>query len=326
MRAVSCLVCLLAVTLSSPAPLFAQDMPTSSEGAKAIEKGREGVALYEQGKWQEALERFNEADRLYHSPVFALYSARSLRNLGRLLEARAVLRRLVDEKLDGAAPDAWKEAQGDARAELSALEAEIPSVVVVVEGASPDSVLTIDDESVLAGQPIELDPGQHRLVASDGKQQRMVDFSVARGARNQSVVAKFSPPEPVARPTKPEPRALEPERLRGPYVPGLVITGAGGVALITGGVVGTLAIIKADQARDDLPASCRGTTCPLSTKSDVEASLEPSRDLATAADVLLISGAALAAVGIALWLIDPRADTETERPLSLHADRLELRF
>ncbi len=324
MRALLSLACLVTLTLAAPAPLFAQEAPTTSEGTSAIEKGREGVALYEQGKWQEALERFSEADRLYHSPVFVLYSARSLRNLGRLLEARAVLRRLVDEKLDDAAPDAWKEAQGDARAELSALEPEIPSVIVIAEGASPGTVIAIDDKPVLAGKPIELDPGQHRLLASDGKRQRTVDFSVARGAREQTVVAKFSPPAPAARPTKPVPPAPEPERARGPYVPGLVIAGAGGVALITGGVVGTLAMIKADQARDDLPASCRDTTCPLSTKSDVEASLEPSRDLATAADVLLISGAALAAVGIALWLIDPRA--EAERPVSLSGDRLELRF
>src|SRR5690242_10010962 len=89
-----------------------------SDGARAIEKGKDALALYEAGNWSGALEAFREADTLFHSPVFALYTARSLRQLGRLLEARAALERLSNETLSASAPAPWLKAQADARLEL----------------------------------------------------------------------------------------------------------------------------------------------------------------------------------------------------------------
>src|SRR5262245_53956491 len=65
---------------------FAQ--PAPSETDRAIDAGQEAIALYRDGRWADAYDRFAVADRTTHSPVFVLYMARCKRNVGRLLDAK----------------------------------------------------------------------------------------------------------------------------------------------------------------------------------------------------------------------------------------------
>jgi tetratricopeptide (TPR) repeat protein len=267
----------LAVT-AMPAAAQAQAQPgnTRPNSELAIQKGNEGVQLYEQGRWDEALEHFREAESLYHSPVFILYTARALRNSGRLRDARDAFQKLVNERLEPPAPELWHQAQRDALAELSELEANIP----------------------------------------------------ADNVEEQSVVSKPTPPPPQAAPhPRPAPvatsrRTPEPKSVsEGVYLPGLVSAGVGGAALIAGGVVGIWALSDRSQLRDSLPAGCMQTTCPPSQRAKVEERSDKVRALGTAADVLFISGAALAAIGVGLMLIDPReVPGVTVRATAGHAD------
>lgn len=94
-------------------------------GSRAVALGREGIQLYEAGRWAEAEAKLTEAEAVLHSPVFLLYIARCRRHAGRLLDARDAYRRSVDEQLAPTAPPAWRQALVDARAELSVLEEEI---------------------------------------------------------------------------------------------------------------------------------------------------------------------------------------------------------
>lgn len=254
-------IALSAALALAPAPVFAQDArrDPSNAGAAAIEKGRRGISLYEHGDWPAAFEQFETAEALYHSPVFLLYAARSLRNAGRLREAKAWFSRLTAEPLDASAPELWQRAQEDGRVELRKLEEQIRNIETAAALAAP---------------------------------------SVA------------SPPPPVASPLPPV--ALPPPHAavstgRGYYVPGLVIAGAGGVAIAAGGVVGLLALSRRSALREDLPSSCDGMQCPISQKSSIESSAQTTRDLSVAADALWISGVAVAAVGVVLLLVDPRA-------------------
>jgi tetratricopeptide (TPR) repeat protein len=119
---VAFLLCVL--SWLSAAKLVAQPPsdPQSESGRAAIERGHEAVSLFERGDWQGALARFQEAEALYHSPVFVLFSARCLRHMGELDQARFAYLRLVDEPLDAGVPEPWKQAQADGRAELTSLE------------------------------------------------------------------------------------------------------------------------------------------------------------------------------------------------------------
>ncbi|HEX6764920.1 MAG TPA: hypothetical protein VF103_05565, partial [Polyangiaceae bacterium] len=274
------------------------DAEAAGDGARAIEKGNQGIELYEQGKWNEALERFRRAESIYHSPVFVLYAARTLRNAGRLLEARAEFRRLLAEPLGPTAPELWKQAQRDGGAELAALEATIPSVVVDVEGGSPTTRLAVDDRPAAPGEHIDLEPGRHRLVATDGTRTNTQEFSVVAGERERVVLVKLPPATAsavrTAAPAEPRTRWS---------VPGLVLVGTGGAALVAGGIVGVVALKKKNDVRENLPEDCQGTTCPVSKKDEVEAQADTARSLGTVANVLIVGGgvAAAAGVGFLIW-------------------------
>jgi hypothetical protein len=294
----------LSLALSFPAPLRAETPPNATEaGNRAIQAGEAGIALYEQGKWNDALERFRTAEALYHSPVFVLYQARSQRNAGHLLEARETFRRLLAEKLEETAPALWKQAQRDGATELAALELNVPSVIVSVEGGSQSTRLGIDDHPAVAGVAFELDPGAHRVEAFDGERHVVRDFTAAVGSRDQRIVVKFGSPAPPAAPPRPAPPA--PAEKSGLWVPGLVVAGVGGATLLAGGVVGLLALHEKNETLDGLPPTCVETTCPASRKGEIEPGSDRAKSLGTAADVLFVSGGMISAVGIGLAVLVP---------------------
>lgn len=304
-----------------PASAVAQ---APSPAARAIATGQEAMALFEQGSFDEALAKFQQAEALYHSPVFLLYAARSLRERGHWLEAIATLRRVAVEDLESTAPLPWKQAQGDARREAVTLEAEVPSVIVTVERGSGETQVTIDGTAVALGQRIQLDPGQHRIVASDGARTESQNVTLSPGGRALDVVVGL----PVAR-EEPKPSPPTPPRARtssGLYVPGLVVAGAGAAAVVAGGVVGVLALSKASTARQGLPPSCDDTNCLDSRKDEIETTLAVPRRLATVADVLFITGGIAVAVGVYLMVVHRGNRPGTAPGVSSNGRSLEVSF
>jgi hypothetical protein len=289
----------------------------------AIERGNEGVALYDAGRWGEALGRFTEAEKLYHSPVFVLYIARTLRNADRLREAREIYRRLLNETLAPTAPAPWKQAQTDARTELSELEATIPSVVFTLSGGSPAARLSVDNHPVPAGAPLELDPGSYRVVATDGTRQVSVAFSVAAARQRQPVNIVFPSSNPPALPPEVDHRSNE---TYGLFVPGLVVAGIGGATLIAGTITGVLALSKKPDARRSLPTSCIDGRCPEAQRQAVEEATAPGRHLATATDILLVTGAVISLTGAGLLLFVPGEPSKVSASVSPRGGSFSVRF
>jgi tetratricopeptide (TPR) repeat protein len=292
---------LLAVFLA----LFCWASPTRAQGNEAkrsVEKADAGLQLYERNEWQPALESFQEAEKLYHSPVYLLYTARCLQKLGRWMEAKREYERLLAEQLTKKEPDTWRAAHDDARRDLDALIRELPSVHVEVLGATSTTRVTVDDESIPLGRDVPLDPGQHRIVAVDGVRRANQSVKLEPGQKSVRVVLRFA--ELLAnKPVAPKERAKVSSK--GPNVPGLVLTAAGGAALIAGGIVGFIALDKAKDAKDDLPESCVGTTCPTSQKGAVEDRTANARRFATISDGLFIGGGALVTAGVLFLILDP---------------------
>lgn len=102
----------------STTPVLAQ---TASDGDRAIAAGHAALDLYNKGSWAAARTRFEEADRLMHSPVFLLYAARCARNAEDLVGARALYERVARETLPATAPPPWANAVTSAKEELAAL-------------------------------------------------------------------------------------------------------------------------------------------------------------------------------------------------------------
>jgi hypothetical protein len=145
------------------------------EAQHAIELGRQALADYSRGAFDDARRGFEAAERAAHSPVFVLYLARCERSLGKFLKARELLRAVTAENLRADAPGPWQLAVTSAQAELASLDAQIPSLLI--EGADPSSILrvTLDDRELdLSNGELEVDPGAHVLVVAyrDGTSER----------------------------------------------------------------------------------------------------------------------------------------------------------
>jgi hypothetical protein len=286
------------------APSTATPAPTGSDGDRAVALGRKGIAAFQDGKWLEAYARFSEANALSPSPVFVLYMGRSLRNAGRLIEARAKLRAMVDKPIAAGAPSSWHQAQTDARAEVQQLDANIPTVLVLVNGAGASApVLTLDDTPAPVGRPVPVDPGDHRLLARAGSREVARTIQVKEAARLEVTLdlqAQGSGASTsVERPSTPA-AAASADR-RGSPLPGIVALAVGGAALGVGAVTGALALSRAGDAKD----RCPDDQCPYADKSSIESDRSAAKDIATVSTVAFLVGGVAAATGVVLLVVRP---------------------
>ncbi|AUX40720.1 uncharacterized protein SOCE26_021210 [Sorangium cellulosum] len=174
-----------------PAPAIAEETaPTAQSKAAARSLADEGWNLYTAGRYEDALKAFSQAEAKVHAPTVLLMMARANEKLGRLLEARAVYKRIVEEKLAAGAAPAFVQAQASAKEELAALLPRIPTVRVVVRGAASDAVtLTLGGTSVEPSSFVERNPGDHVLVATiTGRRPIVRTVNLTEGVREQIVL------------------------------------------------------------------------------------------------------------------------------------------
>lgn len=245
----------LLLVLALPAvPATAVSQPAPSTGqAKAAARALadKGWELFNAGRYEEALAAFLDADAQVHAPPFLRFAARSCERLGRLLEARSLFQRVVDEPLDAGAPQEFQQAQADARVELAALAPRIPTLEIAVTGATPGTVaLTLDGERVIPATPVERDPGEHTVVATaPGQAPVTTTIRLSEGAKAHVTIALAPAPATttaMASSSGPATRAAGTDVNTAALIGGGVAAGAGALA----GVVFTLvANSKASSAR-----------------------------------------------------------------------------
>jgi hypothetical protein len=283
----------LVAVLCLVAPAYAETTVQDGDRAtQAIELGEQGLELFEQGRWQEALERFQAAEAAYHSPVFVLFSARCLRNSGRLLDAEREFRRLGETPISQSAPTPWLDAQRDGRAELLALERQIPALVVVVENASSDAVVTIDGKRVVGAEPVRLDPGSHLVQVSDGAFAESKTVTLKAATLHSMRVRVAVRAEPSEQPKEADHR----ESSTGAWA----LVGTGAAVTITGGVLGFLALGRAGDVRSTISRACEGQTCPDSRRPDLESEIGNVERRGAVAVALVSAGAVTTVIGLFL--------------------------
>lgn len=304
----------LVITLGPLASASAQPQPQPTAGDLAIAKGEQAMAAFDRREWEQALLGFIEADKLYHSPVFSLYQARSLKAVARLVEATAVLESMRNEALPDAAPESWVQAKTEAAAELVALKAELPRVVIVVRNA-PGALATLDGQAAIIGTPLAADAGEHRVTASNGKETLTKMVTLRLGAETRAVL-DFAPPSPP----------LPPPRENAWRFAGIALTSVGGAGLIAGGIFGGLALDRATEAEASLPPSCSADKhCPTRDQAAIEGRYQAAYDFSHASDGLFIAGGAIAAAGIIMLLVDAGSESAPVQP-SVGPRGLMLRF
>lgn len=257
---------------AKPAP--ATDAPSEVITDAARFKAEQGLKLFDEKRWHDAYEAFRIAEELFHAPSLVMRMAYCQAELGHLIQARELYRRVAEERLASDAPPAYRTAQADARRELARLAKRIARVRIGVTGiAGVRANVKLDGvHAPLEPEAVEVDPGEHRFEArAPGAEIAEKKQRIAEGA-DLSVTLRLEPlREKVVVVTRPVGLA-----------PGVVTLSAGLAALIAGGVTGGIALAESR----DLEERCGGFTCP----TDALADRDRANVFATVSTASLVAG------------------------------------
>lgn len=165
------LLAALTFALATAAPLSA----SAQNAGDARAHFDAGVSASNQGRWQDALREFEQA-RAIQATAPVLYNlGLAQRAVGRMREARATFRTLVEQH--------GPRLSAERRAEIQGYIADSDAAVGRIElQVSPASATVTLDGATVTERSIEVDPGRHELVASaDGHTQARREIEIRRG-------------------------------------------------------------------------------------------------------------------------------------------------
>lgn len=285
------------------------DDNTRNAARNLAEQGRDA---FDKSDFERARDLFHRAYELVQAPTLALFEARSLAKLGRLVEAEEAYLRAIRTPLRADSPEAFRKAVRDAEAEEVQLEPRVPKLVVILTGPgakAPELSVTLDRErvkSALLGVEMPVDPGNHQLEAQlPGVEPTRVPFTIVERERKTlelRVAAPSSAPVATASPT-PGPTELRspPEAPRSSWQrPTAFAAGGLGVAGLGVGVItGLMATSHHGKAEEQ----CPNNVCVAGSSGEDE--VNSFRTLRTVSTVGYVVGAVGLVAGVTLLLTAP---------------------
>lgn len=288
-----------ALLLGAPAALAQPKAPDAQATARS--RAEEGLALFKDGRWDDAFVAFAEADRLFHAPTLVSYMGTCRRNQGRLMEAKALYEKVLAEPVPPNAPEAFKKAMDTARLEIEKLRGRIPYLKVRVTGPGAEQAKVSIDGAAAAGAELlagkALDPGEHQITADAPGASGSVKALLKEGDA-VTVEVKLSA---SATPAPDAPKAPVEPAAKGSFLPAGVAFGVGGAGLLVGAITGILATdrISAAQAGCTVPDAGGVRHCPAgnaSAASSAKGLIAGSVVGFVAAGAGIVTGVVLAAV------------------------------
>lgn len=230
----------------------------------------QGAEAFERREFTQALELFQRASAIIQAPTIMLMEARTLVELGRLVEAAdryGATQRMVSVD---PANEAFQQAAADAQRELEPLLQRIPTMRVRVAGLGPGETveIQIDGRKILpqlASVDRPFDPGRHRVDVKGSLGGNATREIALVERAHEDVELTLVPPPPVVAKAPPPPPP-EPSGGGSARVLGWVITGTGAAFLTVGAISGVAAL----NHKADLDAVCK-PGCPPSTAADIRA-------------------------------------------------------
>lgn len=292
--------------LPSAGPAVSASAPSAAPGGGARKEAiaealfDEGVALLERGQFDAACAKLEESQRLDPGGGTMLNIARCHEGAGRIATAWSAYR----AALALAHRDAREDRIHYAEAHLAALTPRLPKLVVRVVG-SPDveTEVLVDGVRLGAaawGSPQPVDIGKHRIEArAPGRRAFTLDLAIAERETRDVLVPELAI-DPSAWTSSTKDPALGATATNGLRTLGYVSGGLGVAALVTGGILGALAL-DADGIAE---RACPGTG-PCTNPRGLDAS-DRAQSFATSATISFVSGAVLLAAGIVLLVTSPR--------------------
>lgn len=318
------------IALGSPALGQPASEPSAAEVAIARAHFSEAEKLMKQGDWAAAIDKLEQVVAIKESAGVRFHLAMAQEQLGRLVDALNNLDRAGEIIRDGASEPETAKLIAPAR---EALLARIPTVTLkCAEPCPPNAMLTIDGKSVnlvLLGEPILLDPGEHRIeLDAPGRGRWGTTVTLEQGAREEiSAVLPKSSPRPESASTPPPTRDVaaseqpEPSRTRD-----YVLIGEGALTLIGLGVgIGFYiangnAKERAESLQTSDTTSCAAPTDPQEQRrcADLRDAVDDQNRyavLSTTGFVVAGLGAASLVATYVLWKPEPHAARTRRTPL-----------
>src|ERR1039457_190197 len=202
-------VCLLSASL----PVLGEPVDQDNR-ERARDLGHQAQALFADGKYQEALEAFDQANLIVNWPSLGLRGAQSVERLGRLMEALRRYVAIAEGEYDAKGLNAdqkkiQESAKASARSARLLLLSRIPKLTVVIAGpAGKDVQVELDGEVLpapMVGQKVQVDPGRHSLRAWSSSWEETKSVDVPEG---ESMTVTFHWAEVPTRSTRPLKRLI----------------------------------------------------------------------------------------------------------------------
>jgi len=304
----------LAAALLAARPAHAQKAPSQAAAQALFEEGRKLMAA---GKYGEACPKLAESQRLDPGAGTLLNLAACYEKNGQTASAWATYKEAVAESEKSNRPE-WAQRS---RQHATQLEPQLARMVIQVPEAvrAPGLLIKRDGVEVGSGEwgvPIPVDPGAHAIEASatSKKAWRTTVQVEKKASASVTVPALEAAPEPkpttadkpapdtTKQPdtTKPLPAPADPSVGGTQRTVGLVLVGAGVVGVGVGVVFGLGAMGKRDDAKTDCTPDF--AFCNQKGLDAVDA----AKSKATISTIATIAGGALAAGGLALYVLAPR--------------------
>ena len=310
-HAVSALILLCAVAASGSARASGVDpaKATAVEREQAQQRFLKGKALYEKNDMQGALDEFRASLDIVASPNTRLYVARSLRELGRLVEAYAEFGRTAADAKEHEREDGrYGKAAQAATDERAAIAPQIGFLLLTIRNPSDATNVTIAGTPLVrAGwaDPVPVKPGDVDVeVDSPGVAPIHKHLSVSAGSRVPIDVDAHAVGSPT--PVAPTPVPLEtpaPHRRGQAWMLPAAIAGAG--VGVVGLVIFTVAGVASNGTYSDLQKQCGAGPCPASFADEVSRG-KTEQAIANTGLVVGLVGLAAGATFFTLWLFPPK--------------------
>jgi hypothetical protein len=250
---------LAAVLVLSTARNASAQMSDTERKSAARAAYQEGIQLQEAGKHNDALARFEAAQKLFDAPTHVLHIAECQALTGRLVEAQENYEVLARKQLPAGSPDVFVQAQEQGKAELPGLRARIPTLRVTTK---PDhkqlqnlqvNVNGVSMPVELIGIARPLNPGTYRFTAvANGyataqhvdvplpeKENKSIELVLEPRAGGPTAVVVAPPPPAYGQGgpnTAPYPDMRGKEKNDGPTSAGMLIGGRAGVFIPAGDI------------------------------------------------------------------------------------------
>jgi hypothetical protein len=305
--ALGVLLLTLAGTSRPAAAQESQDQAANIAAARSL--GIEGVQLAEAGKCDQAIEKLNRAESLYHAPTILDRLGECQVKVGQIVLGTENLNRVVREQLPANAPKAFRDAQTRAQKALDAALPRIGHLTVNVEPKEAKITVTVSDMAVpsaLLGVERPTDPGTHEVVASaPGYLTQKTTVTLAEAGRETVTLrlmldpnavkeepppAVVPPPAPITSEQAPPPPATASSNST--KTVGYVLIGVGAAGVVAGGITGAMAL----QKKGDL--DCPDNHCGGSQKSNFDS----AKSFALVSTLSFAVGIPAVAVGTVLLL------------------------